>query len=156
MVTHTCTCIMHTWQRQGNIYTQDGFLFFQRKTCPECDSNPRHWVLGECSTRAAQLYTWQASKEIRTQDSFFFISKKKLPWVGFKPTTLRVLGERSTNWATRACTCDMCIPSVGGWQCAVRFLLISAGTLPEGTLLSLDHAHRLPWQLTWPLPLISH
>ena len=24
-------------------------------------------------------------------------SKKKLPWVGFEPTTLRVLGERSTN-----------------------------------------------------------
>ena len=24
-------------------------------------------------------------------------SKKKLPWVGFEPTTLRVLGERSTS-----------------------------------------------------------
>ena len=24
-------------------------------------------------------------------------SKKKLPWVGFEPTTLRILGERSTN-----------------------------------------------------------
>ena len=39
-------------------------------------------------------------------------SKKKLPWVGFELTTLCVLGERSTNSATRAaqlaelkCTC---------------------------------------------------
>ena len=34
---------------------------------------------------------------IYTQDSFLFFSKKKLPWVGFEPTTLRVLGECSTN-----------------------------------------------------------
>ena len=36
----------------------------------------------------------QSKANIYTQNSFL---KKKLPWVGFEPTTLRVLGERSTS-----------------------------------------------------------
>ena len=38
-----------------------------------------------------------------TQDSSFFPRKKEeLPLVGFEPTTLCLLGECCTNWATRA------------------------------------------------------
>ena len=29
-------------QSKANIYTQNSFLFFQRKNCPGWDSNPRH------------------------------------------------------------------------------------------------------------------
>ena len=44
----------------------------------------------------------QAKAKMYTQDSFLYFSKKKLPWVGFEPKVLCVLGERSTNLATRA------------------------------------------------------
>ena len=36
-------------------------------------------------------------RQLYTQESFLLFSKKKLPWVGYKPTTLCILGERSTN-----------------------------------------------------------
>ena len=39
-------------------------------------------------------------------------SKKKLPWVGFEPTTLYVLGERFANCANRA---DQLVASESGY-----------------------------------------
>ena len=41
----------------------------------------------------------QQTNQLHPGQLFF---NKELPWVGFEPTTLCSLGERSTNWATRA------------------------------------------------------
>ena len=46
-----------------------------------------------------QLYEHDKSKQGKYihPEQLSLFSKKKLPWMGFEPTTLRVLGERYSN-----------------------------------------------------------
>ena len=61
-----------------------------------CESADIAWLLRTTwLQRYTCIYMINQSKYVHPEQLSLF-SKKKLPWVGFEPTTLRILDERST------------------------------------------------------------
>ena len=68
--------------------------------CPDVRDLIIHEMLREKERQGNTTTERQSNTTQLAQGSYF--SKKKLPWVGFEPTTVRLLGVALTNWATEA------------------------------------------------------